>query len=52
MQSQLPTDHIIHLNSGGPDLKVVAFDGSDGTVEWLAESSLEQMTLPAVCFRL
>jgi len=43
---------IVHLNSGSPDLKVVAKDANHLTVEWRGESGLERLTLPEVCFRL
>lgn len=48
----LKVGDIVHLNSGSPDLKVVANDVNQLTVEWQVESGLERMTLPTVCFRL
>jgi hypothetical protein len=51
MQLQLQVSYIVHLNSGSPDLKLVALGSDNATVEWQTESGLERMTLPAVCFR-
>jgi len=52
MQAELQIGHIVHLKSGSPNLKIVARDGENVTVEWLNEECvLEQMTLPGVCFR-
>ena len=51
-QLQLQKGHIVHLNSGSPDLKVVAVEGKDITVEWFNEEDvLEQITLPEGCFK-
>jgi uncharacterized protein YodC (DUF2158 family) len=48
---QLQIGHIVHLNSGSPDLKVVGFKGGEVEVEWLNDQgNLDQMTAPAVCF--
>jgi uncharacterized protein YodC (DUF2158 family) len=40
------------LNSGSPELEVVAADESRGTttVKWHNGAAVEQMTLPTVCF--
>lgn len=44
---------IVHLNSGSPDLKVVAANGDLVSVEWLNErGNWERLSdRPAVCFR-
>ena len=55
MQDQIPlrTNDIVHLNSGSPDLKIVALDGEKATVEWRDdEGVIQAMTLPNVCLRL
>jgi uncharacterized protein YodC (DUF2158 family) len=42
----------VKLNSGSPDLAVIAIDEAEdtATVEWHNGVAMEQMTLPAVCF--
>jgi uncharacterized protein YodC (DUF2158 family) len=40
----------VRLNSGSPDLKVVAA-GEQITVEWFNGESIECCTLPSVCFK-
>jgi hypothetical protein len=50
-QAELQISHIVHLNSGSPDLKIVAINDDEIEVEWInEEGKLERMTLPQVCF--
>jgi hypothetical protein len=52
-QDELQIGYIVHLNSGSPDLKVVAIEGDEIAVEWRNETnSLERMSLPRVCFTI
>jgi hypothetical protein len=51
-QTELQIGELVRLNSGSPDLKVVAFDGDQVEMEWVGESgNLERMMLPKACFR-
>jgi len=40
---------IVHLNSGSPDLKVIAVDGDQVTVEW--DGGKQQATFSDVCLQ-
>jgi len=48
-QKALHVGDMVHLNSGSPDLKVVARTGDDVRVEWEGESGPEQAEFPSVC---
>lgn len=50
-QEKIHVGDIVHLNSGSPDLKVVALSGLDVRVEWCGESGLEQAVFPSVCLK-
>jgi uncharacterized protein YodC (DUF2158 family) len=40
----------VRLNSGGPNLAVIASRDDKVTVEWQAEGETKRHTLPAACF--
>jgi hypothetical protein len=49
--AELQIGHIVHLNSGSPDLKIVAINGNEIEIEWTNEKGQsERTTLPRVCF--
>jgi uncharacterized protein YodC (DUF2158 family) len=48
-ESQFQVGDIVHLNSGSPDLKVMAVVGDKVSVEWGDEEKAE---FPAVCVYL
>jgi len=51
MQTNFKVSYIVHLITGGPDLKIVGFQGEKVTVEWRSESgSLQQPIFPMICF--
>lgn len=51
MQKEIQIGEMVHLNSGSPDLKVVAIVAAQIEVEWTNESgNQERLTLPAPCF--
>lgn len=55
MQNQLSLKigDVVHLNSGSPDLKVIALRDYDVVVvEWDGESGPEQTEFPSVCLRI
>ena len=52
-QAEFRVGNIVHLKSGSPDLKIVAVDGGDITVEWVNEKGVnEQWKWPSLCFVL
>ncbi len=47
----LNVDDIVHLNSGGPDLKVIHIETETAEVEWINESgNSDRLVLPVSCF--
>lgn len=51
MQINFVIGQIVHLNSGSPDLKIIAIQDGKVTVEWQSESGIQNATFPAVCLR-
>ena len=48
--TQLMIGQIVHLNSGSPELEVVAIKGENVEVEWRNErDNIERTTFPTVC---
>jgi len=45
----LSVSDIVHLNSGSPDLKIIAIENGKISVEWHTESGLEQAVFPMAC---
>lgn len=50
-QSELRTGDIVCLNSGSPDLKIIALDAEMVEVQWQGEMRLERDAFPRVCVR-
>lgn len=50
MQTALHTGDIVHLNSGSPELRVVALADGKATVEWASNGVTRQMSAPIACF--
>ncbi len=51
-QLKLKIGDVVHLNSGSPNLRVIALRGDDVVVEWDGELGPEQTEFPSVCLRI
>jgi hypothetical protein len=50
-QTAFSIGEIVHLNSGSPDLRVIAVIGEEIKVEWETQPGIfDTTTSPAVCF--
>ncbi len=49
MSEEIRIGDAVHLNSGSPDLKVIAWDARKVVVEWHNGTDLEIALFPRVC---
>ena len=51
INQELQLGNVVHLNSGSPDLRVIALDSQKEhiAVEWVRDGLVDRTILPAVC---
>jgi uncharacterized protein YodC (DUF2158 family) len=52
-KKEIQVGDVVHLNSGSPDMTVIALDclAENVAVEWLSEDGIERHVYPSVCLQ-
>jgi len=53
INQELQLGNVVHLNSGSPDLRVIALDDQKEqvAVEWVRDGLVDRAIFPSVCVR-